>query len=77
MHASKWFVVTLLIGASPALGQGTAQTTMPSGPGGSYNSAEPIGSSGRPVATPHSNYSAGAFATPAAPRAVIVRPRRR
>jgi hypothetical protein len=78
MDALKWIVVALLFGSSPTLAQGTGQTIMPSGPGGSYGSAEPIGSPGRPVATPHYNNSfGGAYATPATPRTVIVQPRRR
>lgn len=77
MHALKWFVIALLIGASPALAQGTGQTIMPPSPGGSYGPAEPIGNPGRPVATPHYNYSFGAYATPATPRTIIVQPRRR
>jgi len=80
MSALRWAVVALLIGSSAGsstvLAQGTGQTIMPA-PTGSSGPPEPIGNPGAPVATGHFDPSIRQGVTPAAPRGVIIVPRRR
>ena len=71
-------VAALLIGSGAALAQGTQQSAVPSN--GGYSRVEPIGRSGNPVGTPHSNMYANPIDRPIPPAAsnhVIVVPQRR
>jgi hypothetical protein len=72
MSAPKWTIVVLLLATSPAFAQGTQQRASPNG-GYTTGNAQPIGSSGAPVATGQYSYSPGA---PAQSR-IVVTPQRK
>ena len=74
LSASKWIIVALLLGSSPALAQGTGQTIMPPAPGASSSPPQPIGNPGGPVATGRFNPSS-TYSSEAGRRNVITAPR--